>query len=84
MISCKKHIKPPKKRRQRPQMAYILCEQGVLAEAQGDWANAQKYYEQALETARTSRAPGAEGRAMGNLADVYCMTECQLCYLSAA
>ncbi len=60
-----------KESRQRPQMAYILCEQGVLAEAQNDWANAQKYYEQALETARTSRAPGAEGRAMGNLADVY-------------
>lgn len=60
-----------KEARQRPQMAYVLSAQGYLAQAQGDWLGAQRSYEQALEMAKGSRAVGAEGRAMGYLADVY-------------
>lgn len=57
--------------RQRVQMAYMLNALGTLSQAQGDWDEAQKLYEEALEVARTSRANGAEGRALGFLADTY-------------
>lgn len=56
---------------QRIHLAYVLDMQGVLALARGDWELARDYYEQALETARGVRAIGAEGRALGHLADVY-------------
>lgn len=57
--------------RQRTQMAYMLNSLGALSQAQGEWDDAQKYYEDALEMARTTRATGAEGRAMGFLANTY-------------
>lgn len=57
--------------RQRTQMAYMLNTLGALSQAQGEWDDAQKYYEDALDIARTTRATGAEGRAMGFLADTY-------------
>jgi tetratricopeptide (TPR) repeat protein len=56
---------------QKTQMAYLLNGQGMLAQAQGQWNEAQEYYEQALDTARSTNAVGAEGRALGLLADVY-------------
>lgn len=56
---------------QRTHLAYILDMLGVLAQARGDWDQARQVYEQALETARGMRAVGAEGRALGHLADTY-------------
>jgi len=56
---------------QKTQMAYLLSAFGWLAQAQGDWAGAARHYEQALDTAREGRALGAEGRALGFLADTY-------------
>ncbi|MBI5670776.1 MAG: tetratricopeptide repeat protein [Chloroflexi bacterium] len=56
---------------QRAHLAYVLDMQGVLAQAQGEWEMARSLYEQALETARSVRAIGAEGRALGHLADCY-------------
>lgn len=57
--------------RQRTQIAYMLNGLGWLAQRQGQWEAAQKYYEEALEVARSTRASGAEGRALGLLADTY-------------
>ncbi len=57
--------------RQRTQMAYMLNGLGWLAQRQEQWDEAQKYYEDALEMARSTRASGAEGRALGLLADTY-------------
>src|SRR5689334_18265511 len=57
--------------RQRVQMAYILIGQGTLAQKQDDWKTAQSRYEQALEIARGVHSAGAEGRALGYLAEVY-------------
>ncbi|MEP6986840.1 MAG: tetratricopeptide repeat protein, partial [Chloroflexota bacterium] len=57
--------------RQRVQMAYILIGQGTLAQKQDDWKVAQSRYEQALEIARGVHSSGAEGRALGYLAEVY-------------
>ncbi len=57
--------------RQRVQSAYLLTGMGLVAQMKGDWKNAQSRYEEAVEVARTSRGFGAEGRAMGYLADVY-------------
>lgn len=57
--------------RQRPQMAYLLNALGMLAQAQADWPEAARRYEQALEMARLSHTTGAEGRALGFLADTY-------------
>jgi len=57
--------------RQRIQMAYILIAQGTLAQKQDDWKLAQTRYDHAVETARSIRSPGAEGRALGYLAEVY-------------
>jgi tetratricopeptide (TPR) repeat protein len=57
--------------RQRTQVAYMLDGLGWLAQRQDRWDEAQKYYEEALEMARSTRASGAEGRALGLLADTY-------------
>lgn len=56
---------------QKIQLAYSLNAMGVLAQAQGDWAEARTCYEAALDTAREGRVIGAEGRALGFLADTY-------------
>ncbi len=57
--------------RQRVQMAYVLIGQGTLAQKQDDWKTAQARYERALEMARSVRSVGAEGRALGYLAETY-------------
>jgi tetratricopeptide (TPR) repeat protein len=56
---------------QKAQTAYVLDMLGVLAQAQGNWDSARQYYEQALNVARAVGAIGAEGRALGHLADTY-------------
>lgn len=56
---------------QRAHLAYVLDMQGVLAQAREEWEAARSLYEQAIEAARSVRAIGAEGRALGHLADVY-------------
>jgi tetratricopeptide (TPR) repeat protein len=56
---------------QRPQMAYLFNALGMLAQAQADWPEATRRYEQAQEMARLSHSTGAEGRALGFLADTY-------------
>lgn len=56
---------------QRTHLAYVQDMQGVLALAQGQVESARQFHEQALETARGVRAVGAEGRALGHLADIY-------------
>lgn len=56
---------------QKAQTAYVLDMLGVLAQAQGNWDGARQYYEQALNVARAIGAVGAEGRALGHLADTY-------------
>lgn len=57
--------------RQRHHMAYMLIGLGMLAQRKNDWKTAQSSYEQAREIAQQARAAGAEGRALGYLADVY-------------
>ncbi|MEZ4671747.1 MAG: hypothetical protein R3E39_27910 [Anaerolineae bacterium] len=57
--------------RQRSHMAYMLVGMGRLAQCCGEWKSAQTHYEQARETARQARSAGAEGRALGYLADVF-------------
>lgn len=52
------------------QEAYVLVIEGTLAQAAGDWSGARTRYEQALAIAREHHVSGAEGRAMGHLADV--------------
>jgi tetratricopeptide (TPR) repeat protein len=56
---------------QKTQVAYLLSALGWLAQSQNDWAGAARYYEEALDIAREGRAVGAEGRALGFLADTY-------------
>lgn len=53
------------------QTAYALCALGTLAQEQGDWTRARQHYEEALNIAKAARASGAEGRALGHLADTY-------------
>ncbi|NWG16019.1 MAG: tetratricopeptide repeat protein [Chloroflexi bacterium] len=55
----------------RTHLAYVLDMYGALAQARQDWDQARAFYEQALETARAARSIGAEGRALGHLADTY-------------
>ncbi len=57
--------------RQKAYLSYLLSALGTLAQKRGDWPTAQTHYQQALETARSVHAVGAEGRAMGHLADIY-------------
>lgn len=57
--------------RQRGQIAHIMIAQGRLAQQRNDWKNAQLQFERALDVARSGRATGAEGRALGFLADTY-------------
>ncbi len=56
---------------QKAQRAYALSAMGTLAQQRGSWAQARQYYEQSLQLARATNALGAEGRALGHLADVY-------------
>ncbi|MBC7811301.1 MAG: tetratricopeptide repeat protein [Burkholderiales bacterium] len=56
---------------QGTQLAYTLSTWGTLAQARGDWNAARDYYERGLEVARKAQAEGAEGRALGHLADTY-------------
>ncbi|HEX2620386.1 MAG TPA: hypothetical protein VHL11_09570 [Phototrophicaceae bacterium] len=53
------------------QLAYTLTTAGTMYQAKGDLVIARRYYEQGLETARTGKSAGAEGRALGHLADLY-------------
>lgn len=53
------------------QIAYVLVTRGTLAQEQGDWAGARALYEEALDVARRAHSTGAEGRALGHLADCY-------------
>jgi tetratricopeptide (TPR) repeat protein len=55
----------------RTHLAYVLHVFGVLAQARGDWDQARVFYEETLQTARSVRSIGAEGRALGHLADTY-------------
>jgi tetratricopeptide (TPR) repeat protein len=57
--------------RQKTYTSYLFSAQGTLAQKKNDWTGAQSYYQQALEIARSVHAVGAEGRAMGHLADTY-------------
>lgn len=56
---------------QQTPLAYALCSLGVLAQEQGNWQEAQSYYEQALTIAEEAGAKGALGRAKAHLADIY-------------
>ncbi|MFO7321872.1 MAG: tetratricopeptide repeat protein [Chloroflexota bacterium] len=53
------------------QIAYVLATRGTLAQERGDWAGARALYEEALSLARQAQSGGAEGRALGHLADCY-------------
>jgi tetratricopeptide (TPR) repeat protein len=53
------------------QTSYILTTRGTMFQAQGDLAGARRFYEQGLEQARRGKSAGAEGRALGHLADTY-------------
>lgn len=57
--------------RQRTQMAYLLATMGYVEQRRGDWKAAQNHLEQAVNTARINRIMGAEGRALGLMADNY-------------
>lgn len=54
-----------------PHIAYVKGALGVLAQAQEQWDEARRYYEEARELAAQHGAVGAEGRALGHLADTY-------------
>lgn len=56
---------------EKAQNAYTRIALGTLAQARQSWAVARSDYEAALETAREAKAQGAEGRALGHLADTY-------------
>ncbi len=56
---------------QHVQVAYTLAVYGTLAQDQDNWQAARGYYEQSLNAARQAHSAGAEGRAMGHLADTY-------------
>lgn len=58
-------------RREQTQMAYVVCSQGTLEQAKENWAAARTFYEEAKNIAKRGNALGAEGRAMGHLADTY-------------
>ncbi|NWF68983.1 MAG: hypothetical protein HXY40_07850 [Chloroflexi bacterium] len=51
--------------------AYTLDVRGTLAQARGDAAQARAYFEQALAAAKSAHAQGAQGRALGHLAELY-------------
>jgi tetratricopeptide (TPR) repeat protein len=53
------------------QQAYVVCSLGTLEQANNQWSEARRHYEAALDVARNGQAVGAEGRAMGHLADTY-------------
>jgi tetratricopeptide (TPR) repeat protein len=57
--------------RQTTQRAYVECSWGSLEQSRGNWAASRQHFEQALEVAREAGAGGAEGRAIGHLADTY-------------
>ena len=51
-LLIQKTYQTAKESRQRTHMAYMLSAMGTLAQAQGKWPEAQKFYEQAVEMAR--------------------------------
>lgn len=51
--------------------SYALSSLGALYQHRGDWEQARETYERAREVAQEAQSDGAEGRAMGHLADVY-------------
>ena len=53
------------------QRSYTYTMMGMVAQAQGDWVGARSAYERALDLARAAGIEGAEGRALGRLADTY-------------
>ncbi|MEO8393416.1 MAG: tetratricopeptide repeat protein [Chloroflexota bacterium] len=53
------------------QRSYVYTMIGMIAQAQGDWVGARSGYERALDAARRAGIEGAEGRALGRLADTY-------------
>jgi tetratricopeptide (TPR) repeat protein len=57
--------------KQKTLMVYTLCQLGLLAQAQGDWAKARYFYERALNVSRVAGTDSAEARAKGHLADTY-------------
>jgi tetratricopeptide (TPR) repeat protein len=52
-------------------IAYMDCAAGMLAQARGDLVAARNCYETALTGAKSAATSGAEGRALGHLADMY-------------
>ena len=52
-------------------LSYALSSQGTLHQKRGEWALARESYERARDLARANNATGAEGRALGHMADVY-------------
>lgn len=56
---------------EQAQQAYARVAVGTLAQAEDNWNAARTHFEAALEVARSAKAQGAEGRAMGHLADTY-------------
>lgn len=56
---------------QRAPLAYTLCSLGILAQTQGNDAEARHLYERARSLAHAVRANGAEARAIAHLADTY-------------
>jgi tetratricopeptide (TPR) repeat protein len=53
------------------QRAYLLCASAQVAAIKGSLNAARMHAEKALDLAKAVRTPGAEGRAMGVLAQVY-------------
>lgn len=56
---------------EQAQQAYARVAVGTLALAEDNWNAARTDFEAALRVARSAKAQGAEGRAMGHLADTY-------------
>ncbi|MEL6268423.1 MAG: tetratricopeptide repeat protein, partial [Chloroflexota bacterium] len=52
-------------------MSYAMSSMGVLQTQRGDWNDARETFEKAREIGKDVNNPGAEGRAMGHMADVY-------------
>lgn len=56
---------------QRGFMSYALSAVGTLHAKRDEWDKARQTYEQAVEVAQAAQVKGAEGRALGHLADTY-------------
>jgi tetratricopeptide (TPR) repeat protein len=60
-----------RERGRETQLVYLLTGSGVLFQEQDDWEQARRCYEEALALSRMIHTPGAEGRSLGHLGDVY-------------